>query len=150
MAYTPTEWETGDVITAEKLNNMEQGIEDTSLFCDKKTFYYVLSASQTQQGAFTLTLAQGSAEPDNDDFDHPEKCQVNLDTTILGGGLLHVANAILPYSGVMGLQVDQPAYTYSAVVSFSTMAAHITVTFTKQAESTPVARCTVLALEVQS
>lgn len=28
MAYTPTEWETGDVITAAKLNNMEQGIED--------------------------------------------------------------------------------------------------------------------------
>lgn len=28
MAYNPTEWETGDVITAEKLNNMEQGIED--------------------------------------------------------------------------------------------------------------------------
>lgn len=26
MAYTPTEWKTGDVITAEKLNNMEQGI----------------------------------------------------------------------------------------------------------------------------
>ena len=28
MAYIPTEWETGDVITAAKLNNMEQGIED--------------------------------------------------------------------------------------------------------------------------
>ena len=28
MAYTPTEWATGDVITAAKLNNMEQGIED--------------------------------------------------------------------------------------------------------------------------
>lgn len=28
MAYTPTEWATGDVITATKLNNMEQGIED--------------------------------------------------------------------------------------------------------------------------
>lgn len=27
MAYTPTEWKTGDVITAAKLNNMEQGIE---------------------------------------------------------------------------------------------------------------------------
>ena len=25
--YTPTEWATGDVITAEKLNNMESGIE---------------------------------------------------------------------------------------------------------------------------
>lgn len=31
MAYTPTEWATGDVITAEKLNNMEQGIEDAQL-----------------------------------------------------------------------------------------------------------------------
>lgn len=26
MSYTPTEWATGDVITAEKLNNMENGI----------------------------------------------------------------------------------------------------------------------------
>lgn len=26
MSYTPTEWATGDVITAEKLNNMEDGI----------------------------------------------------------------------------------------------------------------------------
>lgn len=28
MAYTPTEWETGDVITAEKLNKAEEGIAD--------------------------------------------------------------------------------------------------------------------------
>ena len=27
MSYTPTNWATGDVITAEKLNNMESGIE---------------------------------------------------------------------------------------------------------------------------
>ena len=27
MAYTPTEWATGDVITAAKLNKMEEGIE---------------------------------------------------------------------------------------------------------------------------
>lgn len=26
MSYTPTEWKTGDVITAPKLNNIEQGI----------------------------------------------------------------------------------------------------------------------------
>ena len=30
MAYTPTEWVTGDVITAEKLNKMEDGIESAS------------------------------------------------------------------------------------------------------------------------
>ena len=30
MAYTPTVWETGDVITAEKLNKAEQGIAAAS------------------------------------------------------------------------------------------------------------------------
>ena len=30
MAYTPTVWETGDVITAEKLNKAEQGIAGAS------------------------------------------------------------------------------------------------------------------------
>lgn len=28
MAYTPTEWQTGDIVTAEKLNKMEGGIEN--------------------------------------------------------------------------------------------------------------------------
>jgi len=37
MAYTPTEWKSGDVITAEKLNNLENGVasaggEDTVPF----------------------------------------------------------------------------------------------------------------------
>lgn len=27
MSYTPTNWQTGDTVTAEKLNKMEQGIE---------------------------------------------------------------------------------------------------------------------------
>lgn len=31
MAYTPTVWETGDVITAEKLNKAEQGISANSV-----------------------------------------------------------------------------------------------------------------------
>lgn len=28
MAYTPTEWNDGDVITAEKLNKLEQGVQN--------------------------------------------------------------------------------------------------------------------------
>lgn len=32
MAYTPTEWTTGDIITAEKLNKIEQGIANNSIF----------------------------------------------------------------------------------------------------------------------
>lgn len=30
MSYTPTEWQTGDTITAEKLNNMENGIAEAN------------------------------------------------------------------------------------------------------------------------
>lgn len=30
MSYTPTEWQTGDTITAEKLNKMENGIENAN------------------------------------------------------------------------------------------------------------------------
>lgn len=30
MAYTPTEWECGDTITATKMNKIEQGIADAS------------------------------------------------------------------------------------------------------------------------
>ena len=28
MAYTPTQWNTGDVITAEKMNKLEQGVQN--------------------------------------------------------------------------------------------------------------------------
>ena len=36
MAYTPTVWNTGDVITAEKLNNIENGIENALTNDDKE------------------------------------------------------------------------------------------------------------------
>lgn len=32
MGYIPTEWQTGDVITAEKLNKAEQGIADACVY----------------------------------------------------------------------------------------------------------------------
>ena len=32
MSYTPTEWKNGDTITAEKLNKIEEGIENNSTF----------------------------------------------------------------------------------------------------------------------
>lgn len=32
MSYTPTEWETGQTITAEKLNKLEQGVADAGDF----------------------------------------------------------------------------------------------------------------------
>ena len=32
MAYTPTNWQTGDVVTAEKMNHIEDGIKNNSIF----------------------------------------------------------------------------------------------------------------------
>ena len=51
MGYTPTEWATGDVITAEKLNKAENGIADASPYIvhiasyDPETSDAILDAS---------------------------------------------------------------------------------------------------------
>lgn len=34
MAYTPTNWECGDVVTAEKLNKLEEAVENLSLLIE--------------------------------------------------------------------------------------------------------------------
>lgn len=44
MAYVKTTWETGDVITAEKLNNMEGGIEANG------PFIVTIRANETETG----------------------------------------------------------------------------------------------------
>ena len=50
MAYIPTEWQTGDVITAAKLNKAEEGIEAAYPYIvpvvyDEETSAYILQAS---------------------------------------------------------------------------------------------------------
>ena len=39
MSYTPTEWQTGDTITAEKLNNMESGIAGAVVSFNAEYFF---------------------------------------------------------------------------------------------------------------
>ena len=53
MADTPTVWETGDVITAEKLNKAEQGIASAepvvlTISYDDATYTYTLNASYNE------------------------------------------------------------------------------------------------------
>ena len=62
MAYIPTEWETGDVITAEKLNNIENGIVVNEEAIDDATEHgvYMLAGDgtldyATQQTTFVIT-----------------------------------------------------------------------------------------------
>ena len=49
MSYTPTEWQTGDVVTAEKLNKLENGVMSGALYMlvtyDENTGISTLDAS---------------------------------------------------------------------------------------------------------
>lgn len=54
--YTPTEWATGDVITAEKLNNIESGIENNESGIDAVKTLYVTVTLTWGGGTPTVTL----------------------------------------------------------------------------------------------
>ena len=54
MSYTPTTWQTGDTITAEKLNNMESGIENAN-----EPFVITLTpTAQDYSGTMDKTVAE--------------------------------------------------------------------------------------------
>ena len=54
MSYTPTQWQTGDTITAEKLNNMESGIENAN-----EPFIVTLTpTAQDYSGVMDKTVAE--------------------------------------------------------------------------------------------
>lgn len=57
--YTPNTWNTGDIITAEKLNNLEQGVAGTGA-----------AATTAQAGVVKqiANIAQLSAAPSQEDF----------------------------------------------------------------------------------
>lgn len=74
MSYTPTNWQTGDTITAEKLNNMESGITQNDGYwipltndndtwvvpSDKRTeVYQVITASKTNIKGFSFYSVGG-------------------------------------------------------------------------------------------
>lgn len=50
MAYVPTTWATGDIITAEKLNNIENGIESAN----NSLFIITVTNLNREQGTFTI------------------------------------------------------------------------------------------------
>ena len=61
MAYTPTTWNNDDVITAEKLNKMEKGIEDAQ----NPTAYTLPAASKTALGGVKQAALVAEAAGEN-------------------------------------------------------------------------------------
>ena len=62
MAYIPTEWQTGDIITAEKLNKAENGIAAASAFVCSIEFTSATEATIDQDYA-DIVAAVRSARP---------------------------------------------------------------------------------------
>lgn len=54
MSYVKTTWQTGDIVTADKLNKMEQGIQDASES-------YPLFVDANNDGHVVITIEQSSA-----------------------------------------------------------------------------------------
>lgn len=47
MSYTPTNWETGDIVTAQKLNKIETGVEDIS----KNPEFVIINFTETSNNS---------------------------------------------------------------------------------------------------
>ncbi len=62
MAYTPTEWKNGDVITAEKLNNIERGIENSGVFTIHVTADFNMGQPPTLTNVTVLESADSIME----------------------------------------------------------------------------------------
>lgn len=54
MSYTPTEWETGDVVTAEKLNKLEGGVQKANLHTTPFIKVNQIEASQATHTVGTI------------------------------------------------------------------------------------------------
>lgn len=84
MAYQPTNWQTGDYITASKLNNIEQGIVSGQNQSKYATIYPVFdnfSAGFSEDGN-SLTYTGGAVE-----YDTPD-----------GQGIITVGAKTIPYT----------------------------------------------------
>ena len=49
MSYTPTTWKTGDIVSSEKLNKLEQGVADVTDAAETATNEEMLAALYAEE-----------------------------------------------------------------------------------------------------
>ena len=79
MSYTPTNWQTDDTITAEKLNNMEGGISNAP------GYDLLVTATVTQDSQFILSLSV-------------DKTATEVETALAANKMVGVLFKVTPYS----------------------------------------------------
>ena len=105
MAYEKQTWTTGEVITAEKLNHMEDGIGDVGYDCNGNItdlFEETINAVEVYEGVYQAHLAYSS------------ELSANTLIVTFDGVEYRVAKSAAPYGGVMygDLQDGTPAPSF--------------------------------------
>ena len=68
MSYTPTNWSTGDIVTAEKLNKLEQGIVSAENSIAEVLENLPQNDAQPDNGTLIVTFAPDVANPNNQNY----------------------------------------------------------------------------------
>ena len=103
MSYTPTEWKTGDIVTAQKLNKIETGIggnhieiinvvNDNGTMTKDKTFNEIFEIIQNGNLPILRAVAHFSSAPyDTITYFYPSGFQSDYSANVGGGSLLFYA-----------------------------------------------------------
>ena len=116
MAYTPTSWETGDVITAEKLNKAENGIAASEAFVvpvsyDDETYTMTLDASWNELYANKNRLVLAVYESEDNDG-NPVVYPMYLTCIFVNDGTYSAT--FIMYSGEANIQLQSTTFTASS------------------------------------
>lgn len=126
MAYVKTVWETGDVITAEKLNNMEDGMEANEQAIEA-TDAIILEGDLTSTDATTWTFSL--TDGDVEDITLSPNIYVKARVTISD---IYVADILLKMSAFNNAD---PAYVFSAVINMTSAVYYANLSYVFSTES---------------
>lgn len=122
MAYTPTVWQTGDTITAEKLNKLENGVANIGGY--DIVFTMIETGGFTADGASLEELASGGykkallSNPAGQLSESVGYVSAQVDSTIIG------------FSFVMGEYISTISFTGSGGFTFERNTNIVTGTYT--------------------
>lgn len=118
MAYTPTTWATGDIVTAEKLNKLERGVADAGgypviefalSYNSENEEYEVSACSMTPDEVATNIKTTG------DVFELRLKYASGTESFLYPNGFAHMVQPHLGYSGAPS-SVDSARYVVFPLV----------------------------------
>ncbi len=110
MAYTPTNWQTGDIITAQKLNNMENGITSTQIYTESEVVRFSNNVTTEENNG----MYSSNINCDLSDF--PEQIKVTFNDVEYTCERIS-AGPVFAYGGLGSNGPDFSEYPFIAIAS---------------------------------